>query len=303
MIMWPQPTMPRRGKAAALATIGALAALVAITAGQEQPARATFGGANGFIAFDSNRDDDFEIFRMKPDGDRQRQLTNNDDLDYGAAASPDGRRIAFFSERDGDGEVYVMRADGSRERNVSNEPSSSENEPAFTPNGKRIVFQSDRDGFPDIYSMRLDGSGVRQLTDGPTSSAVPTVADNGRIAFVRDGDIWMMRADGSRERNVTESPVDENYPNLAASGKRLAFECRQDGDDLEVCTIRADGSRRRQLTRNDDADFAPVFSPDGKRIAWDSLGDIRVMRTDGTGKHRLTLSPSGDEYADWAPKP
>ena len=300
--MW-QQAGSRRGKVVTLAIIVALAFFAAIAANREQRARATFGGANGFIAFDSNRGGDFEIFRMKPDGDRQRPLTENDDLDYGVAASPDGRRIAFYSERDGDGEVYIMRADGSRERNVSKESGSNENEPAFTPNGKRIVFQSDRDGFADIYSMRLDGSGVRQLTDASTPSAVPTVADDGKIGFVRDGDIWVMRADGSRERNVTESPVDENYPNLSPSGKRLAFECRQDGDDLEVCTIRVDGSRRRQLTRNDDADFAPVFSPDGKRIAWDALGDIRVMRTDGTGKRRLTLSPSSDEYADWAPKP
>ena len=299
----PQAATSSRGKVVALAIVVALAVLAGFAAGRGEQARAAFGGANGFIAFDSNRDGDFEIFRMTADGERQRPLTDNDDLDYGAAVSSDARRIAFYSERDGNGEVYVMRADGSRERNVTEDPASDDNEPAFTPNGRRIVFQSNRDGDNDIYSMRLDGGGVRQLTNSPESDAVPTVADSGRIGFVRGGDIWVMRGDGSRKRNVTESLIDENYPNLSPSGKRLAFECRQDGDDLEVCTILVDGSRRRQLTRNDDADFAPVFSPDGKRIAWDSLGDIRVMRADGTGKRRLTLSPAGDEYADWAPKP
>ena len=301
--MWPQAGTPRRGKVVALAMIVPLATIAAIAPGGEQRASAAFGGVNGLIAFDSNRDGDFEIFRMKASGNRQRPLTDNDDLDYGAALSPDARRIAFYTERDGDGEVYVMRANGSRERNVSKEASSDENEPAFTPDGERIVFQSDRDGDEDIYSMRLDGGGVRPLTNSPAVDAVPTVADNGRIAFFRENDIWVMREDGSRKRNVTESLVDENYPSLSPSGKRLAFECRQDGTDLEVCTMNIDGSHRQQLTKNDNADFAPVFSPDGQQIAWDSQGDVRVMRADGTGKRRLTLSPSSDEYADWGPKP
>ena len=77
-----------------------------------------------------------------------------------------------------------------------------------------------------------------------------------------------------------------------------------DGKDIELFVMRTDGTHRRRLTNNDDADFAPVFSPDGEKIAWDGgpLNNIRVMRTDGTHKRRLTLSPSVDEYADWAPR-
>jgi hypothetical protein len=65
----------------------------------------------------------------------------------------------------------------------------------------------------------------------------------------------------------------------------------------------ADGSHLKELTHNDDPDFAPVFSPDGTRIAYDSIGDVRVMRTDGSHKHRLTFDPATDEYADWGPRP
>jgi TolB protein len=292
--------MARRGAAVGAVVVLAGAAAIGLTSG---PADAAFPGKNGRIAFDSNRDGDFEIFRTNPDGSGQRRLTDNDDTDYGAAFSPDGKRIAFFSERDGNGEIYIMRADGTHERNVSKND-AEDNEPFFTPNGKRIVFQSDRvDDAYDIYSMRLDGTHVRPLTgDG---GAAPTVGAKGKIVFMRGDEVWAMRADGSHEHAITEDE-DDNYPNISPNGRRIIFErVPEPGDDIEIYVMRADGTHARPLTDNDHADFAPVFSPDGKKIAWDGgpLGDVRVMRVDGTHKHRVTLSPSVDEYADWGPKP
>ena len=290
---------------AAAVVVCALAAAIVSIMSTSQTVMGAFPGENGRIAFDSDRDGDFEIFRMKADGTGQRQLTHNDETDYGAAFSPDGKRIAFFSMRDGNGEIYVMRADGTRERNVS-QNDASDNEPFFTPNGKKIVFQSDRRGASDdIFVMRLDGTHVRRLTE--EGGGAPTVAADGRIAFVRDDELWIMRADGSRERALTTGH-DDNYPTVSPNGKRIAFERRPPldsplGDDLEIFTRRIDGSHARPLTDNDDADFAPVFSPNGEKIAWDALGNVRVMRADGTHKRRLTLSASQDEYADWAPKP
>jgi Tol biopolymer transport system component len=64
------------------------------------------------IAFESNRDGDFEIFVMDANGTHVQQLTDNDDWDSGPAWSPDGKRIAFESDRYGDDEIFVMDADG-----------------------------------------------------------------------------------------------------------------------------------------------------------------------------------------------
>ncbi|HXF00144.1 MAG TPA: hypothetical protein VN458_07340 [Solirubrobacterales bacterium] len=281
----------------------ALSGVVLLAAAIDRPALAAFPGENGRIAFDSDRDGDYEIFRMNADGSQERQLTNNDDTEYGAAFAPNGKRIAFYSQRDGNGEVYLMRADGTHEHNLSKND-ADDNEPFFTPSGKRIVFQSDRgDGSDDdIYSMRLDGTHVRPLTKNPADDAAPTVSSDGRIAWVRGEEIWIMRADGSHEHSI--SNVDDNYPNFSPNGKRIVFERVPDGNDIELFVMRIDGTHRRRLTNNDVADFAPVFSPDGEKIAWDGgpLNNVRVMRTDRTHKRRLTLSPSVDEYADWAPR-
>ena len=68
---------------------------------------------SGKIAFTSDRDGDFEIYIMDPDGSGIQQLTDNDRWDMHPAWSPDGSKIAFFSDRDGDNEIYVMNPDGS----------------------------------------------------------------------------------------------------------------------------------------------------------------------------------------------
>lgn len=58
-------------------------------------AQAAFSGTNGKIAFQSNRDGNFEIYVMNADGSNQTRLTNNSASDVYAAWSPDGTKIAF----------------------------------------------------------------------------------------------------------------------------------------------------------------------------------------------------------------
>jgi len=64
------------------------------------------------IAFNSNRDGDYEIYVMNADGSGQRNLTDNASLDALPAWSADGRQLVFESERaeKGNRDVYVMSA-------------------------------------------------------------------------------------------------------------------------------------------------------------------------------------------------
>jgi Tol biopolymer transport system component len=73
--------------------------------------------------FPSRRDGNWEVYVMNPGGSDQRNLTRNPGNDgrqgWGAAWSPDGRKITFVSDRDGTYEVYVMNADGSGQRRLT----------------------------------------------------------------------------------------------------------------------------------------------------------------------------------------
>lgn len=79
------------------------------------------------IAFVSRRDDDFEIYTIRPDGSELTRLTRSPGVDGHLAWSPDGEWIAFAGDRAGfrdeaalhvanpqaGGDIWVMRADGS----------------------------------------------------------------------------------------------------------------------------------------------------------------------------------------------
>jgi dipeptidyl aminopeptidase/acylaminoacyl peptidase len=125
------------------------------------------------IAFQSDRDGNFEIYVMNPDGTGVARLTNNAASDGGPEWSPDGSKIAFTSQRDGDAEVYVMNADGSGQTNVTDNP-ADDLLGAWSPDGTKIVFQSRRDDFNgDIFVMNADGSAQTNISNSTRAELQP----------------------------------------------------------------------------------------------------------------------------------
>src|SRR4051812_12184740 len=123
-----------RGTFTAVLAAASLGALVL-----SAPAQAAFPGADGKIAFASDRDGVPQIYTMRPDGSEVTRLTFDDVDDERPAWSPDGTKIAFESFRDGNSEVYVMNADGSGVVNLSDTP-FPDIEPAWSPDGTKITF-------------------------------------------------------------------------------------------------------------------------------------------------------------------
>ena len=111
-------------RAATIAPGGLLAAAVFIDidpglAAGEYDFTAVFGAIGAAneagparIAFQSNRDGNFEIYVMNADGSDQTGLSNFAAHDAEPDWAPDGTRITFISNRDGNFEIYVMNADG-----------------------------------------------------------------------------------------------------------------------------------------------------------------------------------------------
>ena len=75
----------------------------------------------------SDRDGNFEIYVMRPDGTHERRLThtNADEIDP-AFSGPRGKRIVFASDRGHCDffDLYAMRADGSRMRHITHSPAT-----------------------------------------------------------------------------------------------------------------------------------------------------------------------------------
>ena len=215
------------------------------------------------IVFASDRDGDWEIFRMAPDGGRVRKLTRDDAADTQPTWSPDGRSVAFVSDRRGSSELFTMRADGSRVRRVTRE-NGSVFLATWSPDGRRIAYGAQDGTDLEIFSIRPDGTGRRNLTRSMGLDGLGDWSPDGeRIVFHSrrlvgmQSLIWTMDGDGVNPEQVTASG-DQLFPMWFSNGRRIVYQ-QSDGNDFELFSIRPDGTGARRLTRN----------ASNERLVWD----------------------------------
>jgi Tol biopolymer transport system component len=301
------------GRAAKMLLLGALA-LVGLAWLGPRSAPGALVDAHGKIAFQSNRDGNYEIYVMNADGSRQTRLTKNATFDGNPSWSPNGRAIAFQSNRDGRSEIYVMNADGSHQTRLTHNR-GYDGAPAWSRDGKRIAFRSDRAGQAEIYVMNADGSGQTNLTRNSANDFEPTWSPDGRrIAFRSDrggyAQIYTMDADGSDQVRISPGadpeaigpPATDAFPAWSPDGERIAFDHNIPGN-AEIYVMDADGGDRRPLTDDPAPNGGPAWSPSGRHIAFRSSRDgnreIYVMNADGTRQTRLTNNTGADHRPDW----
>lgn len=271
-------------------------------------APAAFPGQNGKIAFQSNRDGNFEIYVMNADGSAQTRLTNVPGLDVDPVWSPNGQKLVFISPRDGNQfEIYAMNPDGSAQTRLTNSPGVPEFSPTWSPDGQKIAFA--RSLFPSgesqIFVMNADGSGEVQLTNGSACGCEEPAwsPDGQKIAFTRGGEIFVMNADGSGETKLTDNPTNDRSPTWSPDGQKLAFQSSRDGNE-EIYAMNADGSAQTNLTDDATGDGDPAWSPDGLKIVFARGSDFFVMNADGSAQTNLTNNPSfAGARPDWQPLP
>ena len=251
------------------------------------------------IAFATNRDGNYEIYRMGEDGTTQRNLTCNPGNDRDPAFSFDGKKIAFTSDRDGNYEIYVMDADGSNQKRLTFNP-GSDRYPAWSPDGKRIVFTTDRDTNDEIYVIDMRKT-LKRLTRNLSFDARPTWSPDGeRIVYDSSGlyqnrypyDIYTMDTDGSNKINLT-AYIDRNSdPAFSFDGGKIAFVKREKGS-YHIYVMDADGKDQVKVTSYPAGNWDPAFSPDGKRIVFASDRQITSAKEQSFTK---TVDPPRDIY-------
>lgn len=332
----PSPIRPTRPAAPAVARAKHVVAVVAAVcvgslAAGVGPALAAFPGANGKIAFTSDRAGTNDIWTMNPNGDELVNLSPDPPADD---AWPnwraDGRKIVFASNSNALGtnptpagfespdlEIFTMNADGSHVRQITFNELDDE-DPAWSPDGRYIVLQRDLDPVRgqidyDILTMRVSGADERTLTNNPANDRSPNWSPNGRrIAFdsERSGgeepvEIYTMNIDGSRVRRLTDNETFDGQPNWSPNGRKLSFQSYREGQ-LSIHTMRDDGSDQKRLTYDVPDAFGSAWSPNGRIIAHSSFSnpDIFTIDLHGRDARNLTNDPSAFDFApDWQPLP
>ena len=112
-----------------------------------------------WLAYDSDRSGNADIYKIRIDGGEPVQLTKNTGNDFAPSWSPDNREIAFHSSRSGVRRVYIIGAEGDNERQVTKQ-GGDVYAPDWSPDGKHLVFMTDFDADRGdaVITRQPDGS-------------------------------------------------------------------------------------------------------------------------------------------------
>jgi len=249
------------------------------------------------ILIASDREGDFDVYTMNPDGSRPENLTGHPAMDGRPAWSPDGTEIAFFSDRTNGGDIYVMDADGTHLRQLTDDP-AWDGAPAWSPDGARIAFHTARGGWFAVYLMDADGSDEVLLATSIGGATGPSWSPTGdEIVYHAVGqganDLLVVDVNLRAARDITPDTFTsiEEAAVWSPDGSKIAFQTNRDGN-YEVYVMDADGTAPVDLTRSPADDGFPTWSPDGTRIAFqsDREGDYEVYSMDANGGNVVQLT-------------
>jgi Tol biopolymer transport system component/tRNA A-37 threonylcarbamoyl transferase component Bud32 len=242
-----------------------------ITSAGERIEVASISADGQWLAFDSDRAGNADIYKMKTDGSGLEQLTHDAADDFRPSWSPDGRQILFHSWRGGTRDVFAMASDGSAQKVVAGGP-AHEFADNWSPDGKLISYFSDSgEGFQTVFIAPAGGGSARQLTKGqgystffsPDGKTVAYVAGDGlRIVPVEGGDSRLLVKNDSTEFVSTSG-------GWSADGKTIYYRAYTSAGTNRIARVSLDGSQRPTLVRFDNPErpaYRPEFSTDGKNF-------------------------------------
>lgn len=245
-----------------------------------------------------------DVYRVRVSGGTPLPVTADRYAnEFGAAPSPDGRRVVFTARGNGhaqwwrkagshldQSEIWMGSLGSTGSLGALTEVTKRDSRsvwPMWSDEGRSILYVSDRGGAENVWTRPASAEGrdrrVTRFTDGRV--LWPSITADGRtVAFERAFGIWTLDVASGRAREVRITrrgapsvPVPErvrqtgSFSDLAVSpdGKKVAFIAR--GDVFAAAL--ADGGDAMRLTTSAAFESQPVWSADSRRLAYVSARD------------------------------
>ncbi len=228
----------------------------------------------GWLAFDSDRGGNQDVYKVPVQGGEVVQLTTSPEDDF--VSSWSGREIAGHSYKAGIRRVQLIPDEGGEPRHVLAAP-RNQRSPGLAPDGRGLVLTSDATGELQLYvafrSRDTAWGAARQLTSqgGWAGRWAP---DGRTIVYCwRDG-VWLIEPRGGSPRRLvrTDGSTERPSPELALwspDGGTIYFKAFDAAGRSSFWSVPAAGGAPRLLMRFDDPahpSSRPEFASDGKRL-------------------------------------
>jgi Tol biopolymer transport system component len=224
-----------------------------------------------WLAFDSDRSGDPDIWKMSVDGGEAEQLTTTPGGDFVQGWSTDARFLAVHSFRGRSRDLFLLSVDGSGVEQVLATPAEEAN-PDLAQDGASIVFESSVTGVDEVYLTRRTGPGrwstPRQLSRGGGVDPVWS-PDGSRIAYMAQNAIRVMAADGSDAHTLVDASTGAEFAQWSRDGHAIYYKTRAGEQHAGFWAVPADGGKPQLLVTFDDParpSLRREFATDGKRI-------------------------------------
>jgi len=250
------------------------------------------------VVFVSERDGNSEIYMMDFDGERERRITYNEDLDMLPSWSFDREKILYTSYRKGNPDLYMFYLYTGKTELVSTGQANYSAD--WSREGDRIIYTSTRSGNAEIYIKDMKTRKEKRLTFNNAIDTSPSWSPNGReVAFISNrggtAQVYLMDAEGSNIRRITSEGTRHDSPEWSPDGTRVAYTLML-GGGIDIYIYNLKNNTISKLTENAWRNENPTWSPDGRHIIFASnrSGTYQLYTIDYDGANLRQLTSSGE---------